>query len=108
MQGDPRVIKIIPMIKQALRDWATLLQHISSRPTSVLELKPGEPWYISYVDSSKTGVGGVWLTGTHYIQPYVWRLEWPLDIQKTSYLNPIHMDPSQSMILKWQVNYSRG
>ena len=83
MQGDPRVIKIIPMIKQALRDWATLLQHISSQPTSVLELKPGEPsWYISYVDSSKTGVGGVWLTGTHYIQLYVWRLEWPLDIQK--------------------------
>ena len=46
IQGDPRVIKITPVIKQALQDWATLLQHILSQPTSVLELKPGKPWYI--------------------------------------------------------------
>jgi hypothetical protein len=81
LQGDNTHIIITPNIKQALRDWATLLQHISSRPTSVLELKPGKPRYISYVDASKTGVGGVWLPGTHSITPHVWRLEWPQDIQ---------------------------
>jgi hypothetical protein len=82
MQGTPEIITMAPATKQALLDWCILLQRISTRPTSVLEITPGLPWYIGYVDASKYGVGGVWINGSKTIQPTVWRLLWPHDIQK--------------------------
>ena len=82
MKGDPTIITLKPPTIQALVDWCTLLQRISTRPTSVLELTPGLPWFIGYVDASKFGVGGVWIPGKLYIKPIVWRILWPLDIQK--------------------------
>ena len=80
MRGN-EIITITPMLKQALSDWIFLLQRISSRPTSVLELTAGTPWFIAYVDASKHGVGGVWINGTMQIKPTVWRLEWPDEIK---------------------------
>ena len=81
MQGSNDTITITPPLQQALTDWITLLQRISSRPTSVLELTGGEPWFVAYVDASKYGVGGVWINGNKYIKPTVWRLEWPQDVR---------------------------
>ena len=82
MQGSNEVITITPPIKQALCDWIVLLQIISTRPTSVLELTAGYPWFLAYVDASKYGVGGVWISGTMKITATVWRLQWPPEIQK--------------------------
>ena len=81
LTGDPHSILITPTLKQALRDWATIIRTMSKRPTSVLELKPGDPHYIGYVDASTTGVGGVWLGGQDEIEPTVWRIQWPNTIQ---------------------------
>ena len=74
-------ITITPAIKQALLDWITLIQRISSRPTSVRELTAAAPWFIGYVDASKQGVGGVWVSGTKSIKATVWKMEWPKEIQ---------------------------
>jgi hypothetical protein len=89
MQGGQESITITPQLKQTLQDWIFLLQRISSRPTSVLELTAGLPWFIAYVDASKFGVGGVWVNGTKQIQPTVWRMEWPQEIKDslTTYEN---------------------
>ena len=80
-KGDPAEIKITPIIQQSLKDWSVLLRQISTRPTHVLELIPNPPCYIGLVDACKSGIGGVWLTGTHNINPYVWRLQLPNEIQ---------------------------
>ncbi len=76
----PQNIRITPYLKQALLDWKTLLRQISKRPTHVLELAPTLPAYIGFVDACKTGIGGVWFSGTKHIQPTVWRLPLPPDI----------------------------
>jgi hypothetical protein len=81
MQGGKTTIEITPTLKQALTDWIYLLQRISSRPSSVLELTADTPWFIAYVDASKHGVGGVWINGTKQITPTVWRLEWPKEVR---------------------------
>ena len=80
MKGDPANIPITANLKHALSDWHTMIEQISARPTHVLELSPGEPAFIGYVDACKTGVGGVWLSGTQSIKPRVWRFKWPADI----------------------------
>ena len=83
LQQPTENIKITPAIKQALTDWRFLIQIIESRPTSILELTPGQPWFIGYTDASGKGVGGVWTDGTkHLPQPIVWRCKWPQDISK--------------------------
>ena len=90
MRGDPKLIIITPQLKQALLDWCTLIQRLSTRPTIVMELVPSAPWYVSYVDAAGSGVGGVWISGTNIIKPYVWRMQWPADITKNivSFSNP--------------------
>ena len=82
MRHDPPNIPITPALRQALQDWIVIIKRIGSRPTSVLELIPGTPWYIGYCDASGFGAGGVWISGSKQIPPLVWRLEWPEDIQK--------------------------
>ena len=39
------------------------------------------PSYISYTDDCKIGAGGVWCSGTSYLKPFLWQVEWPRDIQ---------------------------
>jgi hypothetical protein len=58
-----------------------MIQRIATRPTSVLELVPGLPEYVGYVDASGFGAGGAWLSGSKHINPIVWRLAWPEDIE---------------------------
>ena len=76
----PEII-INPNLRQCLKDWKILINAIANRPTSVLELVAQDPQYIAYVDSSKAAVGGIWTSGTNYMSPIVWRMEWPLEIQ---------------------------
>ena len=74
---------ITPQLKQCLQDWKELVKVVNSRETSVLELVPQPAEYIGYVDASKTAVGGVWTNGTKTLtQQWVWRLEWPMEIQQ--------------------------
>ena len=69
-------------IKQCLKDWKELLKQVADRKTSVLELVPADPHYIGYVDSSKSAAGGIWTNGCKQLkQQWVWRLEWPKEIQ---------------------------
>ena len=81
-RGNPAEINMSRSLQQALLDWAILLQQISSRPTHILELKAQPPLYIGFVDACKSGIGGVWFDGTHPLNPTVWRVPIPLDIQK--------------------------
>ena len=82
MSSSKANIPITPQLRQALRDWSSLLRRIGSRPTNVLELIAKLPNYISYVDASGFGVGGVWIHGSSDIPHTVWRREWPADITK--------------------------
>jgi hypothetical protein len=79
-----------PLILEALRDIRILLRESTSRPTHVRELVPALPAYIGFCDACKRGAGGVWMSGSKNIQPVVWRLEWPDDIQRrlVSFKNP--------------------
>jgi hypothetical protein len=110
MTGNKEIIKITPQLKQALLDWVILLQRISSRPTSVLELTGSTPWYIAYVDASKHGVGGVWINGDKQIRPTVWRMTWPDEIRqqlvsatnKTGQVNISNLEMA-GVLLAWLV-----
>ena len=48
------------------------------------------PSYISYMGACKLGAGGVWCSGTLYLKPFLWQIEWPCDIQDSlvTVLNP--------------------
>lgn len=66
----------------AMADFLTLLKQMSGRPTHCKQLVPGTPSYLGYVDACLTGVGGVWLPGTMFVEPTVWRCQWPPEIQQ--------------------------
>ena len=50
-------------------------------PTSVLQLVANLPTYISYIDACQLGAGGVWCSVTFKLKPFLWKIEWPQDIQ---------------------------
>ena len=81
MAGSPKYIKISPLLKETLQDWRTVVRQLCSIPTHVLQLTAAYPDYLGYSDSCKTGVGGVWMGVSKDIGFFVWRLEWPKDIQ---------------------------
>ena len=63
LQQTSEFVTITKELQQCFVDWRFLLQLIQSRPTSVLELTPQQPWFIGYTDACNTGVGGVWTDG---------------------------------------------
>ena len=77
-------------VREALRDFGTLIKAVGTRPTHCRELVADAPGYIGYCDASKLGAGGVWLSGRFQLSPVVWRLEWPDDIRRSvvSFANP--------------------
>ena len=76
-------ITITKPIKQCLKDWKQMITIMNQRPTSVLELVHNTPHFIGYTDSSKSAIGGVWTHGKKSLQSqWVWRLEWPQEIQQ--------------------------
>ncbi len=81
MKGDPKYINMTPLLRQTLRDWRTIIKHISKVPTHVLQIVSGLPDYLGYVDACKRGCGGVWFGLSEYIGYIVWRFEFPPDFQ---------------------------
>ena len=81
--NEPKIITITKVISQCLKDWIFLLSEMIKKPTSILQLVPQLPEHLGYVDSSKQAVGGVWLLDTNNgITHWVWRFQWPMEIQK--------------------------
>lgn len=77
----PRWIRMTGVLKQTLRDWASLVRDLARNPTLVTLLIRGTPDIIQYSDACGLGAGGVVCSGTRNIQPLVWQFEWPADIK---------------------------
>jgi len=75
-------IVMTPVLKQTLKDWRTLIQKITSNPTSVKLLISEFPNIIEFTDACKLGAGGVIAPDMDPFQHWVWQYEWPLDIQQ--------------------------
>jgi hypothetical protein len=77
-------------LRLALNDWRYLIRVANIEPTHCKELIPGDPEYIGYCDAAKRGMGGVWLSGTKELEPFVWDVPFPEDIRKrfVSWSNP--------------------
>ena len=67
-------------VYQALKDWRSLLQQSTKRPTHVNELVPKKLADVGYVDASGHGAGGCWFSCTDQYNPTVWRVHWPPSI----------------------------
>jgi hypothetical protein len=53
-----------------------------ARPAHVMVVVPPHlPHYHGTLDAAAVEASGVWLPGTHFIWPTVWRLKWPPDIK---------------------------
>ena len=78
----PKQVKLGPngAVAQAIKDWTTLLQSTTHRPTHVMELVSHDPIFVAYTDASAEGAGGVLMSITGEFPNVVWRLQWPQDI----------------------------
>ena len=81
LQGSPTMVTLTPSIREALRDWCTIIKQAASIPTHVLQLVDGLPDFLAYCDACRRGVGGVIMGITKNIGYIVWRFEWPQDIR---------------------------
>ena len=81
LQGSPTTIQLTPTIREALRDWRTIIKQAAAIPTHVLQLMDGLPNFLAYCDACRRGVGGVIMGITKKIGYFVWRFEWPQDIR---------------------------
>ena len=61
LQGDPKFIHMTEDLKECLSDWKTILRHLATNPTHVLQLVDGFPDYLGYTDACGKGAGGVWM-----------------------------------------------
>jgi hypothetical protein len=70
-------------IRETLSDFDHLLALARAHPTHITEIVPPDlPHYYGYVDFAAVGMGGVWLPCTRDLQPVVWRLRNPRDIER--------------------------
>jgi len=70
-------------LREALESFIPMLEASHSHPSHISEIvSPDLPHYYGYVDAAAGGVGGVWLPCTRWLQPVVWRFEWPADIAR--------------------------
>ena len=58
-----------------------MVTSLAARPTHVKELIPKDDHYYGYCDTCKTVAGGVWISGTRQLHPFVWRLEFYNDME---------------------------
>jgi hypothetical protein len=69
-------------IRRALGLSTKLLDLMLEQPSHITELVPPDlPHYYGYVDYAACGIGGVLLPCTKWVQPSVWRLKTPPDIE---------------------------
>ena len=68
-------------LRETLESFVPLLEASHTHPSHISELVGSDlPHYHGYVDAAAIGVGGVWLPCTEWINPVVWRFQWPDDI----------------------------
>jgi len=68
-------------LRETLEAFIPLLEASHTHPSHITELVgPDLPHYHGYVDAAGGGVGGVWLPCTSWLNPVVWRFQWPPDI----------------------------
>ena len=82
LQTASEVVQITPLLKQTLADWRVMVQYMAKHPTSIFQLVQQPPSYIAYTDACRLGAGGVWCSGTTELIPFLWKVEWPADIQQ--------------------------
>ena len=82
MKAEPEHVDIDDTLRQCMLDWRFLVQCLSNKPTHLRQLVTKPPHFISYTDACKLGAGGVWCSGTHDIQPFLWQIEWPTEVQE--------------------------
>ena len=80
LKAEKQCITITDNLAATLRQWRALIRESGKLPTHAKELMVGIPAFIGYCDASKEGAGGVWFSGTDYLRPIVWRVEWPKEV----------------------------
>ena len=73
-------IKITKHLRRHIHDFALLAADLCSRPTHLAEIVPEAPTSIGATDAAKAGMGGVFFD--HEGKPFVWREEFPPEIQQ--------------------------
>jgi hypothetical protein len=69
-------------LREVLEQFVPMITLACERPSHITELvSPDLPHYYKFVDSSAVGAGGVILPCTKWIQPTVWRMKWPADVE---------------------------
>lgn len=81
MLSDPEFIVLTPYLKQTLTNWRYIIRYMEVHPTSMKQLVLEYPSYIGYSDACRLGAGGVWCSGTVALEPFLWQVKWPKEIQ---------------------------
>ena len=81
MVGNPNFITLTDDLVEILADWRYIIGFMESHPTSILQLVVDYPAYLGYSDACGLGAGGIWCSGLKSLQPVLWQVEWPKDIQ---------------------------
>ena len=80
------------ILRETFATFACLLRDAQDNPSHITELvSPDLPHLYGMTDASGTGAGGVWLPCTKWLQPVIWRFEWPKDIQQAIRAGSISM-----------------
>jgi hypothetical protein len=88
VRKDGHRVKLHSQARDQLEDFWILANDVAARPTHMSEIIPQPPAFVGACDAAKSGMGGVWLppdrpsskTPDHH--PIVWRVPFPLHIQK--------------------------
>ena len=83
MGGNPDFITVTIELRIILEDWRYIIKYLKNNPTSVSQLVVHPPNYIGYTDACGLGAGGVWISGIDFLPPFLWKFEWPENIQKS-------------------------
>ena len=59
MQGNPKFVTVTDYLRDTLKDWRLIIQHMKNNPTSVLQLVKDFPNFVGFSDACKLGAGGV-------------------------------------------------
>jgi hypothetical protein len=69
-------------LREALEAFIPMLENAHTRPSHISELVgPDLPHFYGYVDLAACGFGVVWLPSSRWMQPLVWRVKSPPDIE---------------------------
>jgi hypothetical protein len=70
-------------LRKVLEKMVHIMDLAQARPAHITVIVPPHlPHYHGMLDAAAVGAGGVWLPGTDFIWPTVWRLKWPPDIKQ--------------------------